>query len=104
MLALAGAGSAMAPTKVNGIVGPGFTIFVKNLRGQVVKTLKPGTYAFLVQDKSNIHSFTIKGPGVNNVGTSVPFVGRKTVTVTLKRGTYTFYCTLHLFKTTVRVG
>ena len=77
---------------------------VVDLKGQIVKTLKPGTYSFAVADKSNIHSFTIKGPGVNNVGTSVPFIGNKTVMVTLKKGTYTFYCTLHLFKTTVKVG
>jgi plastocyanin len=60
-----------------------------------VKTLKPGKYTITVQDKSNAHNFHIFGPGVANVVTSVPYVGTKKVTVTLKKGTYTFQCDPH---------
>ena len=94
-LVLATAGSAMAPAKVNGTVGPGFTITLKSTTGTVVKTLKPGAHAFVVSDKGNIHDFSLKGPGVNKHLTGVDFTGKKTVTVTLKKGTYTYYCSVH---------
>ena len=32
---------------------------------------------------------------MNKVITTVPFVGKKTVTVTLKKGTYTYQCDPH---------
>ena len=54
-----------------------------------MRTLKPGKYTITVADKSNIHNFRLKGPGLNRQITSVSFVGTKTVTVTLKRGKYT---------------
>lgn len=89
-----GAGPAMAPTKLSGTVGPGFTITLKK-GSAVVKTLKPGKYTIAVSDKSNIHDFHLKGPGVNKVITSTPFKGTKSVTVTLKKGTYTYVCDPH---------
>jgi plastocyanin len=95
VLALAGAGSAMAPSKVKGTVGPGFTITLKNLQGQVVKTLTPGAHSFIVADKGDIHTFSLKGPGVNKTLTGVSFTGTKTVLIMLKKGTYTYYCSVH---------
>jgi plastocyanin len=93
LAAVASAGAA-APIKLNGTVGPGFTITLK--RGTApVKLLKAGTYSITVTDKSNIHNFRLKGPGLNKEITSVPFVGTKTVTVTLKDGKYTFVCDPH---------
>jgi hypothetical protein len=94
-LALAAAGSAMAPPKVKGTVGPGFTITLKNLQGQLVKTLKPGAQSFVLTDKADIHDWSLKGPGVNKHLTGVAFTGTKTMVVTLKAGTYTYYCSVH---------
>jgi plastocyanin len=94
-LALAAPIGAMAPTKLKGTVGPGFTIFLKKGTA-TVKTVKPGKYTITVQDKSRIHNFHLKGPGLNRQITSVSFVGTKTVTVTLKRGKYTYVCDPHV--------
>jgi len=87
------AGSS-ASTPLAGTVGPGFTIKLTK-GGTSVKTLKPGSYTLTVKDKSASHDFHIFGPGVAKVVTTVPFVGTKTVTVTLKKGTYTFQCDPH---------
>jgi plastocyanin len=79
---------ALAATPVlNGTVGPGFTIVMK-------KPTKAGKYKLVIADKSSIHNFHLKGPGVN-VTTSVKAVGTKTFTITLKKGKYTFVCDPH---------
>ena len=83
-----------ASTPLAGSVGPGFTISLMK-GGKAAKTLKPGSYTITVKDKSSAHNFHIFGPGVKKVVTSVPFVGTKSVTVTLKKGTYTFVCDPH---------
>ena len=85
-------GSSSAKT-LNGTVGPGFTISLK-MGGKPVKSLKAGTYKFVITDKSNIHDFALKG-AMNKSLTTVGFVGNKTVTVKLKKGKYTFYCMPH---------
>ena len=77
---------AATPT-ITGSVGPGFTIVMK-------KPTKAGKYKLVVSDKSNIHNFHLKGPGVN-VKTSVSAVGTKTFNITLKKGKYTFICDPH---------
>jgi plastocyanin len=100
-LALAAPSVAMGPTKLKGTVGPGFTISLKKGTAKV-KTLKPGKYTITVADKSNIHNFHIKGPGVNKKITSVAFVGTKTVTVTLKKGKYTYVCDPHASMASMR--
>jgi plastocyanin len=87
------AGSAAA-TPLTGTVGPGFTITLDKGTTKV-KTLKPGSYVITVKDKSAIHNFHIFGPGVAKKVTTVPFVGTKTVTVTLKKGKYTYQCDPH---------
>jgi plastocyanin len=94
MLALAAPSGAMGPTKLVGTTGPGFTITLKKA-GVKVKTLKPGKYAITVNDKSTAHNFRLKGPGLNKMITSLAFKGPKTVTVTLKRGLYTYLCDPH---------
>jgi plastocyanin len=86
------AGSAATP--LTGTVGPGFTITLANAAGKV-KTLKPGSYAITVKDKSSSHNFHLFGPGVAKVVTTVPFVGTKKITVTLKKGKYTYQCDPH---------
>ena len=58
------------------------------------KPTKAGKYTLVVSDKSSIHNFHLKGPGVN-VATSVATTGTKTFTITLKKGKYTFVCDPH---------
>jgi plastocyanin len=95
-LALAGVASATtAVAKLNGTVGPGFTISLKSTSGKPVKQLKAGKYTFVIHDKASIHTFSLKGPGISKTLTSATFVGTKSVTLTLKKGTYTFYCAVH---------
>jgi plastocyanin len=89
--ALAG---STAATPLAGTVGPGFSIKLAK-GGTAVKTLKHGTYKITVADKSSSHNFDFFGPGVKKVITTVPFIGTKSVTVTLKKGTYTFQCDPH---------
>jgi plastocyanin len=75
--------------------GPGFTITLKNKQFVPVHSLKRGTYTFVIQDRSTIHNFHLKGPGVDK-HTSVPFLGTKTwATVKLKKGKYKFWCDPH---------
>jgi plastocyanin len=85
-----------APPKLQGTIGPGFTISLKDAHGKAVKTIKHGKYTLVVQDKADIHNFTLNGPGIKNkVVTGTSFVGKKTATVTLKKGSYRYYCTVH---------
>ena len=63
--------------------------------GKAVKSLKPGSYVVTVNDRASVHNFHLLGSGVNKVITTVQFVGKKSVTVTLKKGTYTFQCDVH---------
>jgi plastocyanin len=93
-LALTSSAGAAAPTKLVGTVGPGFTITLKKA-ARPVRLLTPGRYSITVADKSNIHNFHLKGPGVNKEITTVDFVGTKTVIVALRKGTYTFVCDPH---------
>ncbi len=85
--------SSQAATRLTASVGPGFTINILK-GGKAVKRLKPGRYVIVVRDRSNIHNFHIRGRGVNKM-TSVPFVGRKSFRVTLKRGVYRYLCDPH---------
>ena len=86
--------SAIAATPtLNGTVGPGFTITLTKSGAKVTK-LKAGTYVIKVADKSNIHNFRLKGPGVNK-STTVSFKGTVTWKVTLKAGKYTVVCDPH---------
>ena len=87
-------GTAAATTaKLEGKVGPGFTIDVER-NGKDVKTLKAGTYKIKVEDKSSIHNFHLFGRGLNKK-TSVSFMGDQTWTVKLKPGRYTYQCDPH---------
>jgi plastocyanin len=88
-----GSGGSASGT-LNGETGPGFTIEVSQ-DGQDAETVKAGTYTLEVEDKSDMHNFHLIGPGVDEEVTDVPFVGDKSVTVTLKPGTYTYQCDPH---------
>ena len=104
-LALTSSAGAAAPTRLVGTVGPGFTITLKKA-ARPVRLLTPGRYSITVADKSNIHNFHLKGPGLNKEITTVGFVGTKTVILALKRGTYTFVCDPHFtsMKGSFKVG
>jgi hypothetical protein len=87
--------AVLGATKVSGSTGPGLTITVKK-GGKKVTRLAPGSYTITVADKSGNHNFVLTGPGVSNkVITGLGFVGTKSATVRLRRGTYTYYCTPH---------
>ena len=81
--------------QLTGTVGPGFTITLKK-GTKAVKTLKAGTYKFVIHDKSSIHGWSLDGPhGFAKDISPVPGTGTKTVTLKLKAGGYKFYCPAH---------
>jgi hypothetical protein len=101
--ALASAGAALsgstATRTLKGVVGPGYSITLK-LNGKTVKRLKAGKYKIVVTDKSSIHNFTLERekpskPKLEKDLTSVGFTGTKTVTWTLKPGSWRAYCSVH---------
>jgi plastocyanin len=87
------ANAATSSATLVGTTGPGFTITL-TMNGRTVRTLKAGKYKLLIRDKSANHNFHLIGPGVRKVATT-PFVGTKTMIVTLKKGKYTFQCDTH---------
>lgn len=98
---IAAALGASAPTSaapaqaITGAVGPGFTI-VLTRAGHTITKLKAHTpYRFVIRDRATIHDFHLRGPGIDRVLTSVAFQGTKSYTLTLKKGTYRFFCDPH---------
>jgi hypothetical protein len=68
------------------------------MNGKRVSSLVAGSYKFVVADKASIHNFTLEqeaGGKFEKDLTSVPFVGTKTVMVTLKKGKLKFDCRVH---------
>jgi plastocyanin len=100
MLAVA-AGAMAASTAAHptllGVVGKNdaFKISLTS-KGKSVKTLKAGTYTFVIQDDSSIHNYELDGPkGKSWTFTSVGFKGTKTMTIKLAKGSYKAYCAPH---------
>jgi plastocyanin len=94
-LAVTGIGSTASTKTVKGTVGPGFTIRL-SMTGKRVTKLKAATpYRFVISDRSSSHNFHLRGPGVNRALTSVEFAGTKSYTLTLKKGSYRFFCDPH---------
>lgn len=101
--ALGSAGAAMAfgsasTSTLNGKVGPGFTISLKDSKGKTVKTLKAGTYKFVINDQGDIHTFDLvqkTGGKFHKELTGSSFTGKKTVTVKLSKGKWQYYCAVH---------
>ena len=87
-------GGGGASGTLKGETGPGFTIEVSQ-NGADAETVQAGTYTLEVEDKSDMHNFHLIGPGVDEEVTDVAFVGDKSVTVTLEKGTYTYQCDPH---------
>jgi hypothetical protein len=86
---------AAAPPTLAGTVGPGFTISLKKGGQRITTPLRRGTYTIAVNDRSDFHNFRVRGAGVNRRITTVAFVGRKSVTLRLPAGRYTFLCDPH---------
>jgi plastocyanin len=83
------------PGRLNGSVGPGFTISLRTAAGRLVRTIRAGLYTLVVRDRSRMHNFHLSGPGVNR-RTGVPFSGAVTWNVRFRAGaTYRFVCDPH---------
>jgi hypothetical protein len=96
LVVVASARTESTPT-LKGVVGPSFTISLKR-NGTAVKSLKHGSYKFVVADKASIHGFTlekVKGGKWEKALSGVPFVGTKSMTVKLTVGKWKFYCPPH---------
>jgi plastocyanin len=64
--------------------------------GKIAKTLKPGTYTFVIHDDSSLHNYELDGPhGKSWTFTSVSYKGTKTLTLKLAAGAYKAYCEPH---------
>jgi plastocyanin len=79
---------------LKGEVYPNYTIEMKNSANRDLKTVKAGTYRIKIEDKSSMHDFHLKGPGVDR-STPVGWKGERIWTVKLKPGKYTFFCDPH---------
>lgn len=88
------AAAAGGNTQLFASVGPGFTIALMDADAYRVTQLSPGTYDIVVDDQADEHSFHLRGPGVDQY-TDVSFVGTVKWTVTLKDGSYSFFCDPH---------
>jgi hypothetical protein len=75
-------------------VGPGFTISLTKADGARVLNLDPGSYTLNVDDQGDVHSFHLRGPGVD-VKTDIEAVGPSSFEVALVDGSYQFFCDLH---------
>ncbi len=93
-LLIVSASATAKPRTLQGTTGPGFTITLKE-KGKRVTRLPAGTYRFRISDRSSMHDFALRGPGIDRQLTGVAFTGTKTVTLRLRKGRYTFYCTPH---------
>jgi hypothetical protein len=94
---VATAGATSHP-KLAGTVGKNnaYTITLKDSHGKLVKTIKSGTYTFVIHDDSSIHSFSLDGPhGKSWTFTTIPFKGTVTKTLKLVAGKYKAYCENH---------
>ena len=92
--AQASAGGAIT---LRGSVGPGYTISLRK-NGQAVRSLRAGTYRFLIADHAAIHDFVLekeRGGRFERELTDVSDVGTKIVTIKLTRGTWKYYCEPH---------
>ncbi|MFL5925319.1 MAG: plastocyanin/azurin family copper-binding protein [Gaiellaceae bacterium] len=99
-LLVAATGAFAAPSRtvtLKGSVGPGYTITLQE-NGQKVKTLRAGTYRFVVSDRASVHNFVLEkehGGRFEKELTDVSAVGTKTVLVKLTPGTWKYYCEPH---------
>ena len=86
---------AMAPTKLKGVTGPGFTITLKKA-GTAVRTLKAASTRSPFRTSRTSTTSVSGGLGSTSRSPTLAFRGTKTVTVTLKKGTYSILCDPHV--------
>lgn len=102
-VALTVAGTALSRTDstpmLKGVVGPGYSVsFTKG--GKKVKSLKAGKYKVVISDKSSFHNSVLERekpekPKLEKDITGTGFTGTKTIVMTLKPGSWRFYCSVH---------
>jgi plastocyanin len=95
------AGAALSSSEsiptLKGTVGPGFSIRLTR-NGAKVKSLHPGRYRFLINDRGSIHNFVLERehPGhFEKTLTGIRFTGVKTFVIRLTAGEWKFYCAPH---------
>jgi uncharacterized cupredoxin-like copper-binding protein len=91
-----GGGGTVASSSTSG-GGTMVTVTEKNFSIAMSKThLSPGTYTFHVVNKGpSAHNLTISGPGVSTPHTQTVGPGNpQNLTVTLRSGSYDFYCSV----------
>ena len=81
-------GSQRAP-KIKGTVGPGYSLSFRET------SVPAGKYRVVIQDRSTIHNFHLKGPGDINIKTQVEETGRTVWRLDLLPGTYHAQCDPH---------
>jgi hypothetical protein len=87
--------SPPAPTKLNGSVGPGRKITLRDANGAKLTRLAGTTsVAVTVNDRSRVDNFHLRGPGVNKA-TGVRFRGRLTWRLKLRPGAYAYRSDAH---------
>ena len=82
---------------LRGSVGPAFAIALTR-NGQKVRSLRAGTYRFVIADRASIHNFVLekeRGGHFERELTDVSDVGTKTVTIKLTRGSWKYDCEAH---------
>lgn len=97
LVVVAAAPGAPSSRRLIGTTGPNDAFKITLTRGgNRVRSLAAGRYTFVINDDSSIHSFALDGPrGFAKDFTTVPFTGKKTVTLRLKAGKYKYYCSAH---------
>lgn len=94
-LALSTGATAKESFQLKGeVYASGFKIEMTTAAGAKLRTVEAGTYRIKVEDRSAIHNFHLKGPGVNRA-TSVSGRAETIWTVRLRPGKYTFACDPH---------
>jgi plastocyanin len=78
------------PVKLLATVGPKNTISLRRASGAAFKTLKAGSYAITVRDRTKVHNFHLVGKGVNRK-TGKAAVGTFTWNVKLAKGPLRFF-------------
>jgi plastocyanin len=94
VFAIGGSAAPAQEVKLFGTVGPEFAITLEDAQGNRVTKLDPGAYEIQVRDRSDFHTFHLQGPGVDE-RTQAEFTGEVTWRVTLRDGTYVFFCDVH---------
>lgn len=97
MLGFSALASGASHPQLIGVVGKNDAYKISlTSNGKLAKTLKTGTYTFVIHDDSAIHNYELDGPkGKSWTFTSVPFKGTKTITLKLTAGKYKAYCSAH---------